>query len=120
MKPAERFEYKYRITVEPGKAHKKEIESISGITRNISSTGIGIRLAKGASLKAGDEINLTLFLWEEDSGKISIPAKARIIWIDEQGEGGVKITWLDDESREVYQHLLEGYEFLLNCVGKAS
>ena len=134
---APRFELYFRILIDPVQGKKPkggEQSSFMGNTLNISRSGICFELAenqkKQAKLKAGELVNMTLILEHRPvearsdtpypiSSNEVITLKGVITWVRDSRYGFHMVS-LKEENRNRYNILVDRYEVIEECTGKAA
>ncbi len=79
--------------------------------RDISSSGIGLRLENRIPLRRGQFITLSLQFGENDPDGERLELRGKIIWHRED-RCGIQITGIRDKDKDFYENLISGFQAL--------
>jgi hypothetical protein len=110
MTSAPRFRTDYPVILETRQGR------VSGVTFNMSQSGVGLRIPDSCEIHVGTDVKLRLHFMRpgfgDDPPTISTcDLQARIIW-RRKARCGLKITSSAEEARVFYESLLDGFRVL--------
>ncbi len=104
--PAERYPIVYDIVL-----GTETPFPVACTSRDISATGIGLKLENRIPLRRGQFITLSLQFGENDPDAERLELRGKVIWHRED-RCGIQIMGIRDKDKDFYENLISGFQAL--------